>query len=96
MTPIDPARPTPVFQNVNEDGAVYGEHDSLAPAVARLVEYPNDSVVVRGEALSLLDIFGPPIHVITRADLIDRRCRLGRGRRAPQARRRAVAERPTR
>jgi hypothetical protein len=72
MTPTDPtASPsTTTFQNVNEDGAVYDEHALLGPALDRLAEYPNDTVVVHGEAPTLTDIFGPPISVHTRADAL--------------------------
>lgn len=35
-----------VYTNVNEEGESYGTHDELAPALALLDEFPNDTVVI--------------------------------------------------
>ena len=34
------------FYNVNEDGIVYGEHDTFDAALATLQQFPNDIIVV--------------------------------------------------
>jgi hypothetical protein len=37
----------PVFINVNEEGDEYGRGESLVEAMATLLEFPNDSIVVK-------------------------------------------------
>jgi hypothetical protein len=35
-----------VYANTNEDGYIYDSWPDLRPALARLEEYPNDSIVI--------------------------------------------------
>lgn len=38
------------FRNVNEDGEEYGEHRTMGAALAWLLEFPNDTIVITMEA----------------------------------------------